>query len=192
MKRARVGSKIEQWRREMAPSLSEQQDYVHGCLMSGLPTFYGSLYIDVLHDDGNVDTYGLASLQVVTTLGARWLVDALQGLSIATELRYHGMGTGGGSPAVGDSALVSEVSTTITPTGLRASGVAGEGTSENVYRSIGVLRSQATQTITEHGLFTERPVGAGKLFDRSVFTGVPLTASTSIRFTYDLTISAGG
>jgi hypothetical protein len=48
----------------------------------------------------------------------------------------------------------------------------------------------ANRTITEHGVFSAS--SAGTLWDRSVFSGLPLNFGEAIQFSYDLTLNDGG
>ena len=110
-------------------------------------------------------------------------------------MRYHGFGTGTTAEAIGQTALITELTTQYTVDNTRLTGTQTEGGSANVYRTVATLSpdSGGTIAVTEHGLFDNATVGAGTLWDRSVFTAVNLVAgSDSLQVTYDLTLSAGG
>jgi len=132
---------------------------------------------DVKHD------LGLASVNVVTTAGVNYVIDAFQNLVEVENLKYHGSGTSNTAEAVGDTALGVEV-------GTRVAGTQIEGASENIYQTVATLTYGSSLSITEHGLFSAST--AGTLFDRSVFTAIAVDASTGIEFTYEWTLQAGG
>lgn len=126
---------------------------------------------------------GLVSVNVVTNAGVNYVIDSLQGSATINNLRYHGSGTGNTAENVADTALVTE-------TGTRVSGTQGEGASANIFETIATLTYGSSLNIVEHGLFSALTVGT--LFDRSVFTAIPVDTSTSIEFTYEWTLNAGG
>lgn len=127
--------------------------------------------------------FGLISTNLVTNNGVAALVDILQGSVAATNVKYHGSGTGNTAEAAGDSALVTEVET-------RATGTNAEGASANIYRSVGTQSYTATRAIVEHGIFLASSTGT--LFDRSVFSAINVINGDSIEWTYEVTFSAGG
>lgn len=132
---------------------------------------------------GEVFDLGLVSVNVVTTAGVNYVIDAVQALATISNLKYHASGTTNTAEAVGDTALVAEVES-------RVSGTQIEGASANIYKTVATIAYTATRTIVEHGLFSAST--AGTLFDRSVFTGIGVDTSTSIEFTYEWTLNAGG
>lgn len=134
--------------------------------------------------EGEEFDLGLVSVNVVTTAGVNFIIDAIQGLATITNLKYHASGTTNTAEAVGDTSLVAEVDT-------RVAGTQVEGASANIYKTVATLTYTATRTIVEHGLFDQLALG-GTLFDRSVFTGISVDTSTSIEFSYEWTLNAGG
>lgn len=141
----------------------------------------GRLYVEVIRADGTSQNLGLVSTRVVTTAGVGFIVDAFQGTATLSNMKYHGMGTGGTAEAVGDTALV-------TPVESRVSGTQTEN-GANVYRTVATITATAGRAITEHGIFDAAT--SGTLLDRSLFTVINLATNDSIQFTYDLTLPAG-
>ncbi len=131
--------------------------------------------------DGTVIDLGLVSTKVVTDAGVAYLVDALQNLTEAENLRFHASGTGTTAEAAAQTALVSEV-------GSRVSGSQTESAA-NVYRTVAVVSYGSTLAITEHGLFSAST--AGTMLDRSVFAAINVASGDTITFTYDLTLPSG-
>lgn len=130
-----------------------------------------------------VKDYGVVSRRVVTTAGVTALANAFLNTFEPEIFNYHASGTGGTAEAIGDTALVTEVETR----------VAGAQTnpSAGLYRSIATVAYTATRTITEHGLFSQLATG-GTLWDRSLFTGIPVLNGDSIQYTHTTTFTAGG
>lgn len=130
-----------------------------------------------------VKDYGVVSRRVVTTAGVTALANAFLNTFEPEIFNFHASGTGGTAEAIGDTALVTEVETR----------VAGAQTnpSAGLYRSIATVAYTATRTITEHGLFSQLAVG-GTLWDRSLFTGIPVLNGDSIQYTHTTTFTAGG
>jgi len=133
---------------------------------------------------------GVLSTRVVTTVFANLLVDALQGISGATinTFKYHDSGTGVTAEAEGDTALE-------TPCGeARDTGTQTEGATANIYKSVAphTYTTSGGFTITEHGIFSA--ASGGTLLDRSVFesAGIPVTPTSEVEWTYQLSVVAGG
>jgi len=156
-----------------------------------LSNFYGSLYLTRINADGDIVELGLASMRVVTTAGVNAIVDAFQNTVEVETFKYHGIGTGGTAEAVGDTALVTELTTQYNPDSTRATGTTTEGASANIYRTVGTNTVDSSAAVTEHGIFTQAATGGGTLLDRSVFTAVNLASGDSLQSTYDLTLTAG-
>lgn len=156
-----------------------------------VPFMCGVLYIRVSRADGRILDYGIASLRVVTTTGAGFIVDAFQGLVEPETMRFHGIGTGATAEAVGDTALVTELTTQYNPDSTRATGTLAEA-SATAFRSVGTNTVDAAAAITEHGLLSQAATGGGVLLDRSVFATINLASGDSLQSTYDLTVNTGG
>jgi hypothetical protein len=156
----------------------------------GVPTIYGALFLDVIRADGHHVPLGLASLRVVTTTGAGYIVDAWQNITELENMKYHGIGTTATAENVADSALAAESTTALNPDSTRATGTTAEA-SATVFRSVGTLTADASIAAVEHGLLSQAATGGGVLFDRSTFTVVNLASGDSLQATYDATIAAG-
>jgi hypothetical protein len=128
----------------------------------------------------------------VTTAGVGFIVDAFQNILELEIMKYHGIGTGGTAEAVGDTALVTELSTGYNPDNTRATGSLTEGAGANVFRTVGTNTVDSSPAITEHGIFSQAATGGGTLLDRSLFSAVNLVSGDSLQSTYDLTFTSGG
>lgn len=136
--------------------------------------------------------FGLTSLRVVTTVGVNFIVDAFQNIVELEILKFHGVGTGGTAEAVGDTALVTELTTQYNPDNTRATGSLTEGASANIYRTVGTNTFDASAALTEHGIFSQSATGGGTLLDRSLYSVQNVVSGDSQQATYDLTVSSGG
>ncbi len=141
----------------------------------------GVLHVKVKKPEGILDL-GLVSVNVVTNAGVAYIIDALQNLTEAENLRWHGSGTGNTAENISQTALVAEV-------GTRVSGTQTEGASANIYKTVATLTYGSSLSIVEHGLFSAS--SSGTLFDRTVFSSIAVDTSTGIEFTYEWTLSAG-
>jgi hypothetical protein len=158
-----------------------------------LPTLYGKLSL-VKIADGHITDYGLVSLRVVTDTGVAFIVDAFQNSTELENMKYHGLGTGTGNEAAGDTALGTELTTEYTGN-VRATGSLTEGASANIFRTVGTnTLDSGTPAITEHGILSQAATGGGVLLDRSKFSAINLVGANgdSLQSTYDLTLSSGG
>jgi hypothetical protein len=164
-----------------------------GAKLVGSTHVYGALWLEVLRGDGTRVPYGLASLRVVTDTGVQFLVDALQNLTEAENMKFHGFGTGAGAEAVGNTALTTELTTQYATDNTRPTGSQTEGAA-NVYRTVGTLDPDADVAITEHGIFSQAATGGGVLLDRSLFSVINLSGAggDTLQATYDFTITSGG
>jgi hypothetical protein len=157
----------------------------------GAPFVYGVLHLRVKHADGTITDYGVASLRVITTTGAGFIVDAFQNLVESENMKFHALGTGTNAEAVGDTALQTELTTQYNPDNTRATGSQTENGS-TVYRTVGTNTVDAAAAVTEHGILSQAATGGGVLLDRSQFSVVNLANGDSLQSTYDLTINTGG
>lgn len=139
-----------------------------------------------------IEDLGLLSRKVITDAGVDFLVDAFQNITEIELLKFHGIGTGATAEAVGDTALVTELTTQYDPDNLRATGSTIEGASSNIYRTVGTNLVDSAVAITEHGIFDQAAVAGGTLWDRSIFSVVNLASGDSLQTTYDMTATAGG
>lgn len=126
---------------------------------------------------------------VVTTVGAGFIVDAFQGLVEPELMKFHGLGTGSGAEAVGDTALGTELTTEYT-SNVRATGTTTEA-SATVYQTVATNTLDGTPgaALREHGIFSAN--AAGVLLDRTVFAAVNLVSGDAFQSTYNLTFSPG-
>lgn len=186
----RIPAEVVAYRRRNAVNLVRGFRHIRLAEQWGLPTFYGSLYAKILRADGSEVDLGLISTRVVTNNGVGFIVDAFQNLVEPENMKFHGIGTGTTAEAVGDTALVTELTTQYSPDNTRATGSTTE-TSSNIYRTVGTNAVDATVAITEHGIFTQAATGGGTLLDRSVFAAINLVSGDSLQTTYDLTLTAG-
>ncbi len=159
-----------------------------------IPTLIGTLGAQIVRGGGERIDLGIISTRVVTTAGVTKVVDALRNNDVATIalFKFHGMGTGTTAEAIGDTALVTELTTEYVTNSTRPTGTQTNN-GATVYQTVAtVTLDSGTPAITEHGVFSAS--SAGTLLDRSVFSAVNLVGSNSdaIQFTYNLTISAGG
>ena len=144
---------------------------------------------------GAIEDYGVVSRKVITTAGVNFLVDAWQNSVELEILKYHGIGTGTTAEAIGDTALVTELTTEYNPNSTRATGSTTEGASANIFRTVGTnTLDSGTPAVTEHGVFSQAATGGGTLWDRSVFSAINLVGANGdgLATTYDMTASAGG
>jgi len=138
------------------------------------------------------DDYGEVGHKVVTTAGVNFIVDAFQNTTELETFKYHGLGTGSTAEAIGDTALVTELTTEYTGN-VRATGTTAEGASANIYSTVATnTLDSGTPALREHGVFSAS--SAGTLLDRTVFASITLdgTAGDGLQSTYQLTCSAGG
>ncbi len=181
---------INDWRARNFGRVARQYARVKMARRLGVPTFNAQLSLAVIRSDGRVIPYGLASFRVVTTAGVNAIVDAFQNTVEVETFNYHGIGTGTTAEAVGDTALVTELSTEYNPDNTRATGSQGEN-GANVYQSVATNSVDSAVAITEHGLFTQAATGGGTLLDRSVFSVINLGNGDSLQSTYEITFTAG-
>lgn len=140
------------------------------------------------------EDYGVVSRKVVTTAGVGYIVDAFQNLTELENMKFHGIGTGTTAEAVGDTALVTELTTEYNPNSTRATGTTTEAAA-NIYQTVATnTLDSGTPAVTEHGIFTQAATGGGTLLDRSVFAAVNLTGANGdgIQTDYRFTVTAGG
>lgn len=139
-----------------------------------------------------IEDHGIVSRKVVTTAGVNFIVDAFQNLTEIENFKYHSLGTGSTAEAVGDTALVTELTTEYNPDNTRATGTTTEGASANIFRSVGTNTLDGTPgaALREHGIHSA--ASAGTLLDRSVYAAITLSSGDGFTTTYDFTVTAGG
>jgi len=112
------------------------------------------------------------------------MVDALQDSANGTldAFSYHASGTDGTAESNTDSSLNAEVES-------RASGTQTEGSSTNIYQTVGTISYTGSYNISEHGLFTAS--SGGTLADRTVLgSSIDVQSNDEIEFTYEMTVNA--
>lgn len=195
----RLPAEVNRWRARNAPrlllGLAKLLVARAAKRVSGIPLLEGALYLTLVRGDGRRIPLGLASLRVVTDAGAGFIVDALQNLVEAENMKFHGFGTGTTAEAATQTALVTEETTQYNPDSTRPTGSQTENGAK-VYRTVGTYTpdSGGTRAITEHAILSQAATGGGVMLDRSVFSVVNLdsAAGDSLEATYDLTVNSGG
>lgn len=144
---------------------------------------WGLLSAKVNRACGSQQDLGLVSVKLVTTAFADYLVDSLQDSTASPmdAFSYHAMGTDNTAEANTNTALGVEVES-------RTDGSQSEGSSTNIYQTVGTISATGAHTIVEHGVLSAS--SGGTLLDRSVFSGISVTSGDSIEFTYELTVNA--
>lgn len=154
-------------------------------IMTAGQMFDTHLQARVLKNGVEVDVFDLGS-GLVTTAGVNLMAtdwNAAANNQVLKLANFHDNGTGTTAAAIGDTALQ-------TPTG--AARVAGtqSNPASGQYRTVATISYASSFAITEWGLFT---ASAGTtLWDRRVFSVINVDTTTSIEYTYTLTINAGG
>ena len=140
--------------------------------------FTGHINMKCYDADGKL-AWEVDKPNLVVTAGknalALWLTTSQSG----GFMPYIGLGTGATAAASGDTALQTELATR----------VAGSlSSSTNVWTNTAVFGAGVnTGTLTEAGLFSAS--SGGTMFARQTFTAVAKSASQSITFTWQVTIS---
>lgn len=169
-------------------SLHDMNEFQNGRL-----PFLGQLFMTKFDTDGHATDLGLVSCRVVTNAGVQFIVDAFQGLTALTDMKYHGVGTGTTAEAATQTALVTELTTQYSTSNTRPTGTTGEQSGQsNTYETTATIAVSSAVAITEHAIFSRAATGGGVMLDRSVFAAVNLASGESLQATYDLTFSAGG
>lgn len=159
---------------------------------AGMPYFWSQLWLKVIRANGRELDLGLAGIKVVTTTGAGFIVDAFQNTVELETMKYHGIGTDSTAENASDTALGTELTTTLNPDNTRATGTTAEGASANIYQTVGTNTVDAAgQLLREHGVLSQAATGGGVLLDRTVFALITLGDGDSLESTYELTITAG-
>jgi hypothetical protein len=130
----------------------------------------------------------LCSLKVIVDAGVAAVVDAFTNTFEAETFNFHGVGTGGTAEGQTQTALVTELTTQLSPDNTRATGTQSQP-SANIYQSLATTTYDSSQAITEHAIFSQAATGGGTMWDRSLFTVIN---ATSIQHTYQGTFPANG
>jgi len=188
--RGRLGTKVIRakkaplsWKLRNLPHILRGWRIIPARLLN-IPTVEGRLWARHRKADGEVIDYGLISARVVTTAFVNFMVDQLQTESSTWgDFKYHDSGVG----TTAENASDTDIETTDGED--RVAGSQEEGSSANIYKSVGTISYTTTKAITEHGLFNAST--GGTLMDRSVFSEINVGNGDSIQFTYELTCTAG-
>ena len=156
----------------------------------GFGTFVSSLRLMVRKADGEMVDYGVASYRVVTTVGVTAMALSFGTQASPGNFFYHGIGTGAGAEAVGDTQIATECTTQYNPDNTRATGTHTEAA--GVYTTVGTNTVDEIAAVTEHGILTQAATGGGSLLDRHLFAAVNLASGDGLQSTYTLTFTAGG
>lgn len=140
---------------------------------------------------GRRDDYGIVSRKVITDAGVAQLANAFKNTFEPELFNFHGIGTGSTAESAAQTALVTELTTQYNPDSTRATGTQSTP-SANVYRTVGTNTVDSGVTIAEHAILSQAATGGGTMWDRSQFTGVPLSSGDSLQSTYDGTFASGG
>ena len=154
-------------------------------LIPGNVFFMTSLHADVYRNDEHIESRDLGS-GVVTNAGVNLMsADWTNATATLKAMNWHQSGTSSTAPAVTDTALGAAITGNVT------SGVQSNAT--NVYTTIATLAYSAVATVTEWGLFNASTgSGTASMWDHRTFAGIAVDSTTSIKFTYNLTINSGG
>ena len=162
----------------------------------GLPHIYGQLCLSTIAPNGKKKDYGLVSLRLVTSVGAAFVVDAFQGLTSLSSMRFHGVGGTSTVELASDTGLGSEFASAYSPANTRPTGSQTETDSSLTYRTIGLISVTDTITIAEHGIFSQAstvsgtPTG-GILLDRSAVASETIFTGFIIQADYRLVVATG-
>lgn len=159
--------------------------------MTGIITMTAEWHAVKKHNGEYID-YGVVGYRCVTSAGVAFIVDGWQNSVELEIMKYIGVGTGAVAEATSDTALGTECTTVLNPDNTRATGTLGEGATSNILSVTGTNTFDNTASITEVGIFSQAATGGGTLFDRSVVTAIPVVATDTITWTYQLTLNAGG
>lgn len=127
----------------------------------------------------------MATTVVLTNAGRAILTNRIIGAG--TTPSYVGWGTGAGTAAAADTALVTE---DVTGGYARINGTTSRVTTSqtnDTYQVVATITALASLTITEAGVFDA--VAAGNMLIHGTFTGIALSTSDSITFTVKLQFS---
>lgn len=122
---------------------------------------------------------------IVANSGRAILINRLKGSG--TEPVQGAWGTGAGTAAVTDTTLFTETALNLsTTTGTRTTGsssIVTTAVSGDTYQVVFTQTAAASGTVTNAGLFDSATIGAGNLFAKGDFTGIPLLSGDSVTFT---------
>lgn len=161
------------------------KDQLSARVVSGpVPVEEGALVIQGLVDLVLRDQYGHIKerrqqvVNLIVNNGRYGIADQLLASPTITKPTHMGIGTGSTAPAVGDSALQTEVGTRVTVTKSRAN---------NVVTLVGSFGAgNGTGAITEAGIFTAST--GGTLYSRITFSVINKGSNDTLELTWTWTI----
>jgi hypothetical protein len=161
--------------------------------LMGLTSIVDSLFLAKFTADGDVLPLGIAAVDLLTTSGANYMRDGFVGTTEPENARYHALGTGTTAPAIGDTAMGTEWSTSEYTSSVRANAT---------YTAPQSLRAQSiatntkanagTSAVTEYGILSSATPAAGTLLARFTFSAVNLALGEGLQGTFNLDFSTGG
>lgn len=160
--------------------------------LMGLTALTSRLSVRVQRATGEWIDYGVVSYRLVTTAAVNAMATSFVTPASPGDFYYHALGTNNTAEAIGDTALVAEITTQYNPDSTRPTGTHVSGGSSNIYRTVGTITVDGSVAAVEHGILTQAATGGGTLLDRSVFSVVNLSSGDSFQATYELTFTAGG
>lgn len=183
------------WRSDNHQNFLRGFEKVRVALENKIPHFYGRLWVQHVAASGEITDYGLVSMRVVTTAGVNFIAACFAGTAgkEPENMRYHGIGTGTTAEAVGDTALVTELTGNLNPNNTRATGTLETGATANIFKTVATntVDPASPVSVTEHGIFDQASTAGGTLLDRSVFSAISMSSGDSLQTTYELTFTAG-
>jgi hypothetical protein len=126
---------------------------------------------------------------LIVTAGKDFIVDAWQNIVELETMKFHGVGLGTVAATVADTALGTESTTILNPDSTRATGSLTEGSTAEIFRSVGTVTFDGSGAITEWGLFNQAATGGGTMFSRVVYAAINVANLDSVVYTWDLTVS---
>lgn len=114
---------------------------------------------------------------VFTTVGATLITDYLDETTTVPTDWHVGQGTGAGTAVIADTTLFTEASES------RVIGTASQPDSVT-NRWVATIVADGTKTVTNAGLFDAATTG--NMMIKGDFTGIPVNASDSIEYTFEL------
>jgi hypothetical protein len=193
---AALSREVAQWRRRnLRYALPGYLRYLRARAGGGFRAV-GTLHLAILDPDGKETDYGLASLDLITNSGAGFVVDALQGLTLLSTMRYHGVGSSNTSLVVGNTALATELAASYSTTNVRTVGTVAEGATGLIFVTVATTTFATTVAVAEWGLFSQAATNTGSptggiLFDRATFATQNVLSSFRFKSTFTLTVAAG-
>ena len=108
---------------------------------------------------------------------------------VLSQFRYHACGSEDTAVNEAHTGLVSECTTQTNADNVRQFGTQVVGASSNIYRTVATITFDATDVITEWGLFHTSAVNTGHMWSRVLVSpGIGVNSGDSVTFTYDLTV----